>query len=60
MNNNETIPTNKGNLTIAEIMNSLTYSSYEANRGYGMTHEQLVSIGIGNDDFKRAYESKKN
>lgn len=58
MNNEETIPTNKGNLIIPEIMNSLYYSSYEANRAEGMTHEQLTAIGIGNDDFKLAYETK--
>lgn len=60
MNEENKIPTNKGKLTVPEIVNNLLYSSYEANRGYGMTHEQLVSIGIGNEDFKAFYESEHN
>ena len=52
----ETIPTSKGNLTIPEIFSQLEYGSYSANRGYGMTHEQLLSIGIGNDEMKKKYE----
>lgn len=35
------------------------YSSYSANRGYGMTHEQLLSIGLGNDKMKLKYETEK-
>lgn len=53
---NNTIPTNKGELNIGQILDHLQYSSYAANRGYGMTHEQLVSIGIGNDAMKEKYE----
>ena len=52
----ETIPTNKGNLTIPQVLDSLMYGSYSANRSYGMTHEQLLSIGIGNDEMKLKYE----
>lgn len=55
----ETIPTNQGKLTIPEIMRKLSYSSYETNRNLGMTHEQLLSIGIGDDEFKAAYEQNK-
>lgn len=54
----DTIPTNKGKLTVPEIMNQLAYSSYKANREYGMNHEQLLKIGIGNDEMKAAYESE--
>lgn len=57
MNNKETIPTNKGDLTIPEIFDTLMWGSYAANRGYGMTHEQLISIGIGNDAMKAKYEA---
>lgn len=39
-----------------KVVNSLMYGSYRANRGYGMTHEQLLSIGIGNDAMKAMYE----
>lgn len=56
--NNETIPTSQGNKTIDQIMDQLAYGSYSANRGYGMTHEQLLSIGIGNDAMKAKYESQ--
>ena len=56
--NQNAIPTNKGNKTIAQIFDSLNYSSYAANRDYGMTHEQLLSIGIGNDGMKAQYESE--
>jgi hypothetical protein len=52
-----TIPTNKGNLTIGEIFFLLEYSSYAANRDYGMTHEQLLRIGIGNDSMKEEYNA---
>jgi len=51
------LPTNQGVKTTGEIFDILTYSSYEANRGYGMTHEQLVNIGIGNESFKIKYEN---
>lgn len=40
------------------LFSALMYGSYSANRGYGMTHEQLLSIGIGNDEMKAKYESK--
>lgn len=53
-----TIPTNIGNKSIPEIFSSLIYGSYAANRDYGMTHEQLISIGIGNDAMKIMYESE--
>lgn len=59
-NMEQTIPTTEGNKTIPEIMNTLMYGSYAANRGYGMTHEQLLKIGIGNEQMKQAYESKQN
>ena len=41
-----------------QIMNSLMWGSYKANRGYGLTHEQLLSIGIGNDLMKQRYEKE--
>lgn len=50
------LPTDKGMKSIPEILDKLAYSSYSANRDYGMTHEQLTSIGIGNDKFKEKYE----
>lgn len=56
----ETIPTNQGNLTIAQIMDSLMWSSYKGNRDAGVTHELLISYGIGNEEMKKRYESKFN
>lgn len=41
---------------IPQIIDHLMYASYKANRGYGMQHEQLVKLGIGNDTFKQIYE----
>ena len=43
---------------VDEIISSLMYSSYAANRGYGLTHEQLVTIGIGNDAMRLKYENE--
>lgn len=55
----QTMQTNEGNKTIPEIMDRLMYGSYSANRDNGMTHEQLLSIGIGNDEMKNHYEKQK-
>lgn len=41
-----------------KLFSVLEYGSYAANRDYGMTHEQLLSIGIGNDGMKLQYESE--
>lgn len=58
---NETFQTNKGLLTGSELQNNLNYSCYEYNRSHeGMSHESLVRIGLGNDDFKQFYEAYKN
>ena len=54
------IPTDKGLKSPSEIVDTLMYGSYKANRGYGMTHEKLVGIGIGNDAMKERYESETN
>lgn len=40
-----------------DILESLIYASYSANRGYGLTHEQLLSIGIGNEYMRIRYET---
>lgn len=50
------IPTDKGNKSIPEILDRLMYGSYSANRSYGMTHEQLLSIGIGNEAMRVKYD----
>jgi hypothetical protein len=42
------------------ILNELMYSSYEANRDNGLTHSQLLSIGLGNTDMLIRYNSKKS
>jgi len=54
------IPTSEGDKTIPQIFSSLMYGSYKANRDEGMTHEQLRSIGIGNDMMKATYERGLN
>jgi hypothetical protein len=52
------LPTNQGEKTIPEIFSTLMYGSYAANRDEGMTHEQLINLGIGNDYMKIKYESE--
>ena len=47
-------------IKIDKIIDSLMYSSYEANRGYGLTHNQLVNIGIGNEEMRLKYELENN
>lgn len=58
MKQDSRIPTDKGAKSIGEIMDILNYGSYAANRDYGMTHEQLVSIGIGNEQMRDKYNSE--
>ncbi len=45
---------------VNKIFDALMYGSYKANRGYGVTHEQLVKIGIGNDEFLARYNAEMN
>jgi hypothetical protein len=54
----ETIPTNKGQLSIGQILDELAYSSYATQRNYGCSHELLAKNGLGNDQFKERYESE--
>jgi len=54
----ETIPTTQGDKTIPEIMDHLQWCSYKANRGYGCSHEALMSIGIGNEAMRLKYDSE--
>lgn len=42
--------------TIPQIIDSLMYSAYKANRSYGCSHEGLVRIGVGNEAMKERYE----
>lgn len=53
------IPTSHGDLTPSEIIDHLTYASYKANRGDGMTHDQLVRLGIGTEAMKLKYEQEE-
>lgn len=45
--------------TIPSLLSDLVYSSYAAQRDYGMTHEQCLSIGLGNDDLNKRYNQEK-
>ena len=45
-------------MTTNSLMQKLLYSSYELNRDEGLTHEQLLSIGLGNDQFKEKYDNQ--
>jgi hypothetical protein len=55
----ETLPTSEGDKTIPEIMDCLMWGSYNANRGYGCAHEQLVRFGIGNDSMRERYDREQ-
>jgi hypothetical protein len=56
----DTLPTSEGDKTIPEIMDSLMWGSYKANRGYGCSHEELVKIGIGTEGMRLRYEQETN
>lgn len=53
------IPTTEGNKPIPQIMDSLMYSAYKANRNYGCSHEGLVRIGVGNEAMRERYEAER-
>lgn len=59
MSNTTLLPTNKGNLSFTEIMDIVIYGSYASNRDSGLSHEALVSIGLGNDEFEGIYNNEK-
>lgn len=52
----EKFNTDKGKLDANQLFDVLMWGSYKANRDYGMTHEQLISIGVGNDAMRQRYE----
>lgn len=54
----DTLPTSEGDKTVPEIMDTLMWGSYKANRGYGLTHEQLGKLGIGNEAMRLRYEQE--
>lgn len=52
------IPTSKGMMGIPEILDTLNYSSYCAQRDAGSTHEQLVKYECWNHpEFKTQYDA---
>jgi hypothetical protein len=55
----EKFNTNKGELDEKQVLSVLEFGSYVANRDYGMTHEKLLSIGIGNEKMRKRYELEK-
>lgn len=44
-------------ITYDEVIPSLMWGSYKANRNEGMTHEALVKLGIGTEAMKERYNS---
>lgn len=46
------------NIKISKLLEDVIYGSYKAQRDYGLTHDQLLSIGLGNEVMKVRYESK--
>jgi hypothetical protein len=59
LHNMEKFETNKGQLDEKQLFLILEWGAYASNRDYGMTHEQLLSIGIGNEKMKQKYELEK-
>jgi hypothetical protein len=43
-----------------EIIPDLMYISYATQRDNGMTHEQCLSIGLGNDWFNDRYNKERD
>lgn len=50
--------TNQGPLTQQGLLNTLMYSSYKAQREYGMSHEATVRIGLGTEALREQYEAE--
>ena len=42
-----------------QLFADLRYYSYAANIEAGMTHDDLVKLGIGSEEMKARYESEK-
>lgn len=42
--------------SIPAMVREIQYSAYKSNRDEGMTHEQLISIGVGDSWMKVRYE----
>lgn len=55
-----TIPTSKGDLTPEQILDHLIYSSYKVQRQSGCTHEQLMRIGLGKQEYNERYNKERN
>jgi hypothetical protein len=45
---------------IMEIIPDLMYTSYATQRDNGMTHEQCLSIGLGNDSYNDRYNKERD
>lgn len=50
--------TGRGEMTMPQFIFEISYSAYASNRLDGMTHEQLVRIGLGNDAMKDRFEKE--
>jgi hypothetical protein len=59
VNPNPVLKTNKGDMTSMQIVNYLTYISYATQRDLGMTHEQCMRIGLGNEAMAALYEKEQ-
>lgn len=59
MNKETTIPTNHGDLTSGQIIDSLTYSAYRSNREEGCSFESLKKWYSKADLYEQKYQSEK-
>jgi hypothetical protein len=53
------LETNLGLMKPMQILDHLTYISYATQRDHGMTHEQLIKIGLGNEAMKTMYDQEQ-
>lgn len=53
------IPTNQGDLTPTQIVDSLTYSAYKSNRDEGCSAESLKKWYTNADKLEEKYKSEK-
>jgi len=52
----KTINLSSSETEIKNFIEELKFQNYRYNRDLGMTHEQLVKIGLGNEEMEKRYQ----
>ncbi len=55
----QTIPITELHQNIQSVFYHLEYSTYKFNRDEGLSHSQLINIGVGNDEMEQQYLTEK-